>query len=156
MLIPTWFLLVVWVVAAGAAALGELTNDLAAPGLIGGLVLIVMLIGFTIMQSAFADTGAAGAERRRRRAARAGDDRLRRRDLRLERRPPTRSTSAAKSRAQLGLKRGALEGPAAGWLDILHPLDRDRYSAALEGVLQQRSGRISHDIRLRGADGHYH
>ena len=61
MLIPTWFLLAVWVVAAGAAALGELTNDLASPGLIGGLVLIVMLIGFTIMQSAF-----SGARRRRR------------------------------------------------------------------------------------------
>ncbi len=49
-----------------------------------------------------------------------------------------------------------LEGPAASWLDILHPLDRDRYSAALEGVLTQRSGRISHDIRLRGADSRYH
>ena len=57
---------------------------------------------------------------------------------------------------QLGLRRGALEGPAAAWLDILHPLDRDRYSAALDGVLQQRSGRINHDIRLRGADSRYH
>ena len=61
MLIPTWFLLVVWVVAAGAAALGALTNDIVAPGLIGGLVLIVMLIGFTVMQSAFAAAGAAAA-----------------------------------------------------------------------------------------------
>ena len=32
MLIPTWYLLAVWVVAAGAAVLGYLTNDLAAPG----------------------------------------------------------------------------------------------------------------------------
>ena len=39
---------------------------------------------------------------------------------------------------------------------MLHPLDRDRYSAALDGVLHQRSGRINHDIRLRGADSHYH
>ena len=59
MLIPTWFLLAVWVVAAGAAALGYLTNDLASPGLIGGLVLIVMLIGFTIMQIAFSGSGAS-------------------------------------------------------------------------------------------------
>ena len=59
MLIPTWYLLAVWVVAAGAAALGYLTNDLAAPGLIGGLVLIVMLIGFTIMQFAFSGSGGA-------------------------------------------------------------------------------------------------
>ena len=48
----------VWVVAAGAAALGYLTNDLASPGLIGGLVLIVMLIGFTVMQYAFSGGGA--------------------------------------------------------------------------------------------------
>jgi diguanylate cyclase (GGDEF)-like protein/PAS domain S-box-containing protein len=57
--------------------------------------------------------------------------------------------------AQLGLRRGALEGPAASWLEVLHPMDRDRYKAALDGVLQQRSGRINHDIRLRAADGHY-
>src|SRR5271155_394124 len=57
MLIPTWFLLVVWVFAAGATAMGQITNDLASPGLIGGLVLIVMLIGFTIMQSAFSGGG---------------------------------------------------------------------------------------------------
>ena len=79
--------------------MGLVTNDLASPGLIGGLVLIVMLIGFTIMQNAFSGGGALRALRRRRRAAGAGDDRLRRRDLRLERRPPTRSTSAARSRA---------------------------------------------------------
>ena len=57
--------------------------------------------------------------------------------------------------SQLGLKRGALEGPAAGWLDVLHPLDRDRYTLALDGLLHQRSGRINHDLRLRGVDGHY-
>ena len=57
--------------------------------------------------------------------------------------------------SQLGLKRGALEGSAAGWLDVLHPLDRDRYTLALDGLLHQRSGRINHDLRLRGTDGHY-
>ena len=70
MLIPTWYLLAVWVVGAGARRLGYLTNDLASPGLIGGLVLIVMLIGFTVMQFAFSGSGArrrtngADAERR--------------------------------------------------------------------------------------------
>ena len=155
MLIPTWFLLVVWVVAAGAAALGALTNDIAAPGLIGGLVLIVMLIGFTIMQSAFASVGATGpggadAERRALAMTGCGDAIF---DWNVV---ADRVYVSAEVEAQLGLKRGALEGPAASWLDILHPLDRDRYSAALEGVLGQRSGRISHDIRLRGADSRYH
>ena len=155
MLIPTWFLLVVWVVAAGAAALGGLTNDITAPGLIGGLVLIVMLIGFTIMQSAFANTGAAGpsgadAERRALAMTGCGDAIF---DWNV---PADQIYVSGEIESQLGLKRGSLEGPAATWLDILHPLDRDRFSAALEGVLQQRSGRIGHDIRLRGADSRYH
>ena len=54
LLIPTWLLLVVWVFAAGAAVTGYVTNDIVGPALLGGLVLIVMLIGFTVMQHAFA------------------------------------------------------------------------------------------------------
>ena len=33
---------------------GVVTNDIVGPALLGGLVLIVMLIGFTVMQHAFA------------------------------------------------------------------------------------------------------
>ena len=132
-----------------------MTNDLAAPGLIGGLVLIVMLIGFTIMQSAFAAAaacalGGADAERRALAMTGCGDAIF---DWNVG---ADQIYVSAEVESQLGLRRGALEGPAAGWLDILHPLDRDRYSAALDGVLQQRSGRINHDIRLRGADSRYH
>jgi hypothetical protein len=54
LLIPTWLLLVVWVVAAGMTIFAFVTNDIVAPALLGGLVLIVMLIGFTVMQHAFA------------------------------------------------------------------------------------------------------
>src|SRR5690349_22419774 len=54
LLIPTWFLLVVWVIGAGLTVGGMVTNDIVAPALLGGLVLIVMLIGFTVMQHAFA------------------------------------------------------------------------------------------------------
>ena len=57
---------------------------------------------------------------------------------------------------QLGLRRGELEGPASGWLDLLHTLDRDRYRACLDTVLEQRCGRITEDFRLRAADGHYY
>ena len=55
----------------------------------------------------------------------------------------------------LGLKRGALEGSAANWLDVLHPLDRDRFRAALDSVIEQRRGRLMQDFRLRTPDGHY-
>ncbi len=54
LLIPTWFLLVVWALAAALTITGLVTNDIVGPALLGGLVLIVMLIGFTVMQHAFA------------------------------------------------------------------------------------------------------
>ena len=155
MLIPTWFLLGVWVLAAGANAMGLAPrNDLASPGLIGGLVLIVMLVGFTIMQSAFANAGSlrvggADAERRALAMTGCGDAIF---DWNVV---ADQIYVSGEVEAELGLKRGALEGPAAGWLEMLHPLDRDRYAAVLDGLLQQRSGRIHHDLRLRGADGQY-
>ena len=55
----------------------------------------------------------------------------------------------------LGLKRGTLEGPAAKWLEVLHPLDQDRFRAALDSVLDQRRGRLVQDFRLRTPDGHF-
>src|SRR6202035_1829363 len=54
MLIPTWLLLVVWVIGAAAIVLGFVTTYIVVPALLGGLFLIVMLIGFTVMQHAFA------------------------------------------------------------------------------------------------------
>jgi diguanylate cyclase (GGDEF)-like protein/PAS domain S-box-containing protein len=55
----------------------------------------------------------------------------------------------------LGLKRGTLEGSAATWLDVLHPLDRDRFRASLDSAVEQRRGRLNQDFRLRASDGHY-
>jgi diguanylate cyclase (GGDEF)-like protein/PAS domain S-box-containing protein len=154
MLIPTWFVLTAWVGAAALTVTGSLTSDLTSPGLIGGLVLVVMLIGFTVMQNAFAGSGlstfrVADSERRALAMTGSGDAIF---DWSVDQ---DRIFVSPEIENQLGLKRGALEGPAASWLDALHPLDRDRYRAALDGMLEQRCGRISHDIRLRAADGHY-
>jgi len=63
--------------------------------------------------------------------------------------------TSAETETALGLKIGTLEGSAAKWLDVLHPLDRDRFRATLDNVLEQRRGRVTQDFRLRTADGHY-
>jgi diguanylate cyclase (GGDEF)-like protein/PAS domain S-box-containing protein len=63
--------------------------------------------------------------------------------------------TSPETEALLGLKRGALEGPAARWLEVLHPLDRDRFRAVLDSVLEQRRGRLTQEFRLRTPDGHY-
>src|SRR5881409_1804417 len=153
LLIPTWFLLVVWVIAAGMTVGGSVTNDIVGPALLGGLVLIVMLIGFTVMQHAFAGGvthGIVSDVERRALALTGAGDMIWDWDVSAD-----KVFTSPETEALLGLKRGSLEGPAARWLDVLHPLDRDRFHAVLDSVLEQRRGRLSQDFRLRTADGHY-
>ncbi|MEW6437947.1 MAG: EAL domain-containing protein [Pseudomonadota bacterium] len=154
MLIPTWFLLLVWVIAAGFTVTGTLTNDLVSPALIGGLVLIVMLIGFTVMQNAFASGGlgygAINDSERKALALTGCGDTIFDWDVASD-----RVFVSPEVETQLGLYRGELEGPASKWLEILHPFERDRYRASLDTMLEQRRGRINQEFRLRAADGHY-
>jgi diguanylate cyclase (GGDEF)-like protein/PAS domain S-box-containing protein len=154
LLIPTWFLLVVWVVAAGMTVAGSVTNDIVGPALLGGLVLIVMLIGFTVMQHAFAGggmtTGIVSDIERRALALTGSGDLIWDWDVAAD-----KVFTSPETEALLGLKRGTLEGPAALWLEVLHPLDQDRFRAALDSVLDQRRGRLVQDFRLRTPDGHF-
>jgi diguanylate cyclase (GGDEF)-like protein/PAS domain S-box-containing protein len=153
LLIPTWLLLMVWVFAAGAAVTGAVTNDIIAPALLGGLVLIVMLIGFTVMQHAFSGSitsGIVSDVERRALALTGAGDLIWDWDVSAD-----KVFTSPETEAMLGLKRGTLEGSAARWLEVLHPLDRDRFRAALDGVLDRRRGRLMLDFRLRTPDGHY-
>ena len=154
MLIPTWLLLVVWAIGAALTVLGLVTNDIVGPALLGGLVLIVMLIGFTVMQHAFAgggmSSGIVSDIERRALALTGAGDMIWDWDVSADKVFTSPETEAA-----LGLKHGALEGPAAKWLDVLHQADRDRFRATLDSVLEQRRGRVVQDFRMRTADGHY-
>ncbi|HEX3338901.1 MAG TPA: EAL domain-containing protein [Pseudolabrys sp.] len=153
LLIPTWLLLVVWTTAAGLAVTGVVTNDIIGPALLGGLVLIVMLIGFTVMQHAFAGGithGIVSDVERRALALTGAGDLIWDWDVSAD-----KVFTSPETEHMLGLKRGSLEGPAAAWLEVLHPLDRDRFRASLDGVVEQRRGRLTQDFRLRTADGHY-
>jgi diguanylate cyclase (GGDEF)-like protein/PAS domain S-box-containing protein len=153
LLIPTWLLLVVWTLAAGLAVTGFVTNDIIGPALLGGLVLIVMLIGFTVMQHAFAGGithGIVSDVERKALALTGAGDMIWDWDVSADKVYTSPETEHA-----LGLKRGALEGPAALWLDVLHPLDRDRFRASLDNVVEQRRGRLTQDFRLRAVDGHF-
>jgi diguanylate cyclase (GGDEF)-like protein/PAS domain S-box-containing protein len=154
MLIPAWFLLVLWVTGAAFTVAGKLTNDLVSPALIGGLVLIVMLIGFTIMQNAFAASGlAAGSlsDSERKALALTGSG-----DIYFDWDVAGDYVYVSPAiEAQLGLARGALEGPAAGWISFVHPNERDHFRACLDTVLEQRCGRINQVFRLRGEGADY-
>lgn len=154
MLTPTWFLLLLWVIAAGFTINGELTRDLVPSALMGGLVLIILLIGFTVVQHAFAGGALAQglvSDTERKALAIAGsgdivfdwdvgDDLL---------------YVSEEIENQLLLKRGALDGSIVMFMDVIHPFDRDRFQAAFDTVLEQRRGRVALDFRLRAADGQY-
>jgi len=153
LLIPTWLLLVVWTGAAGLAVTGVVTNDIIGPALLGGLVLIVMLIGFTVMQHAFAGGithGIVSDVERRALALTGAGDLIWDWDVSAD-----KVCTSPETEQLLSLKRGTLEGPAAGWLDVLHPLDRDRFRAALDSAVELRRGRLNQSFRLRASDGHY-
>ena len=155
MLIPTWILLLVWTFAAWLTITGYLANDVVQPALAGGLVLIVLLIGFTVMQHAFAGgavvQGPLGDTERRALALTGAGDIVWDWDVTRD-----RIFTGPEAEDLLGLKRGTLEGPARDWLEVLHPSDRDRFKATLDTTIELRRGRIAQDFRLRSEDGHYH
>ncbi|MDQ0470394.1 EAL domain-containing protein [Labrys wisconsinensis] len=154
MLIPTWTLLLAWVVAAGMTITGHLTNDLVQPALTGGLVLVVMLIGFTVMQHAFAGgafaPGLMSDTERKALALTGSGDIVWDWDV-----PADKIYVSPEADQLLAVKRGTLDGPASRWLELVHVLDRDRFRTALDAVIDQRRGRVSQDFRIRSGDGHY-
>lgn len=154
LLAPCWILLALWIAAAGATAAGALNNDVVAVALDGGLVLIVLLVGFTVMQHAFAgDAPTASSisqgDRRALALIGAGDVVW---DWDVSR---DRIYTSPECEQSLGLERGSLLGPPIRWLDYLHPSDRDRFRAVLDAILELRRGRIHEDFRLRDNEGRY-
>ena len=155
MLVPSWVMVLAWLTAAWMAITGILNNDIVQPALGGGLVLIILLIGFTVIQHAFAGGALhqglfSDLERQALAVVGSGDvvwdwDVLR-----------DRVTTRPDISVQLGLSPNSLGGPARNWLPVLHADDRDSFRTTLDVVLEHRRGRITQSFRLRGADGHYH
>ena len=155
MLVPSWLMVLVWLVGSWLTITGMLDNDIVQPALGGGLVLIVLLIGFTVMQHAFSggalQQGLFSDMERQALAITGSGDVVVDWDV-LRDRVVTRPDISE----PLGLGRGSLHGPARNWLPVLHPDDRDTFRTTLDMVLEHRRGRIAQHFRLRAADGHYH
>jgi diguanylate cyclase (GGDEF)-like protein/PAS domain S-box-containing protein len=153
-LVPTWTLFMIWSGAALLMVTGRLNNEIAAPALLGALVLLVMLIGFTVMQHAFAGGGVpkglvSDTERKALALTGAGDIIF---DWDVG---SNRVVVGHELEAHLGLKRGALEGQAIRFIDALHPGDRDRLRSTFDTVVEHRRGRLVEEFRMRVADGHF-
>jgi diguanylate cyclase (GGDEF)-like protein/PAS domain S-box-containing protein len=155
MLVPSWLMVLVWLTGAWMAITGALDNDIVQPALGGGLILIILLIGFTVMQHAFAGGALhqglfSDMERQALAITGSGDIVL---DWDV---PRDRMVTRPDIAEQLGLPANSLLGPARNWLPVIHPEDRDTFRTTLDIVLEHRRGRIQIDFRLRGVDGHYH
>lgn len=131
---------------------GQVQNDVAAPALLGGLVLIVLMIAFTVMQNVFSSSsvasGAVPDAERKALAFVGGGDLLFDWDV-----SDDHLHVSPELEMHLGLERGALDGRASAMMEIIHPADRDRYRAALDAMIEQRRGRIGQDFRLMARDG---
>ena len=155
LLVPAWVLILVWLFGAWMTVTGELANDVVQPALGGGLVLIVLLIGFTVMQHAFAggafQQGLFSDLERQSLALTGSGDTVWDWDVARDRVVTTPDLSQ-----KLGLTPGAMHGAVRNWLPRLHPDDRDRFRATLDVLLEHRRGRLSHEFRIRAEDGHFH
>ncbi len=154
-LIPTWLLLLVWTFGTAVTLTGQLSGDMIVSGLVAGLVLIVLLIGFTVTQFAFRSLeplyGASPTELQLRsvavEAAGAGVWEW------SARRDEVKVSGAVE--AALGLNPGELNTKVEDFCHHVHPADRERFRLSLVSNEERSDGRMQCVFRLRHADNSY-
>jgi diguanylate cyclase (GGDEF)-like protein/PAS domain S-box-containing protein len=154
-LMPTWLLFLVWLFGATMTITGKLNGDLVVSGLIAGLVLITVLIGFTVTQFAFRTVdphyGAAPSEQQLRSLAVEGaaaavwEWHARREEIKV----------GAVAEAALGLNEGELSTKVKDFIRHMHPADQERFNVLLWSIQNANGGEIRTNFRMRHADNSY-
>lgn len=154
-LIPTWILFLIWIFGAAMVLTGRIYTDAAVQGLVSGLVLILILIGFTVTQFAFRSLeplfGAAPSELQLRALAVDGagsavwEWNARRDEIKV----------SPAIEASLGLSPGELSTKVEDFCKHLHPADRERFRMILWSIQERTWARIRTDFRMRHADNSY-
>ena len=155
-LIPSWMLFVVWLFGAAMVVLGHLSGDLVVSGLVAGLVLLLVLLGFTVTQFAFRSgssplsLGPPSLVQLKSLAVdgsgahvfqwNAGRDEI---------------TVADEVERELGLEPGALSVAVDDFLQYVHNADRERFRLMLWSLQEKQGGDIQTEFRLRRQDGTY-
>ncbi len=154
LLVPTWIILIAWLFYSWLVVSGQVTNDIAQSAVGGGLVLIIMLLGFTAVQHAFSEgqvsIGTLSEVERRALALTGSGDFVF--DWNIER---DRVSVSDELSTRLGERRGSMRGGIKRWLDRVHPDDRDRFRTAFDTLVELRRGKVSADMRVVGHDGNY-
>jgi diguanylate cyclase (GGDEF)-like protein/PAS domain S-box-containing protein len=155
-LIPSWLLLLVWLFGAAMIVLGKLSGDIVISGLVAGLVLILVLLGFTVTQFAFRagrgplQLGPPSLVQVKSLAVDGSGTHVFQwhagRDL---------ITVAAEIEKELGLDPGSLNVTAEEFLQHMHNSDRERFRLMLWSLQEKLGGDLQTDFRLRRHDGTY-
>ena len=151
-LIPTWVLFLVWIFAAGMTLSGRLSTDVIVSSLVAGLVLVVILMGFTVTQFAFRslDPVYAGAptELQSRSLAISGSGasvwewNIRRDEFKL----------GQEIENALALMPGELSTKVDDFVKHVHPMDQERFRVMLLSAQERAGVKIRTDFRMRHAD----
>ncbi len=154
-MVPTWILFLVWLFGAGVTLTGRLSGEFAIFGLVAGLVLIMLLIGFTVTQYAFRSTdpiyGSNPSQQQLRLAAieRAGvsvwEWAARRDELRFDQ----------EIELSLGHNQGELPTRVPDLVTHLHPADKERFLISLASIKERLGGALQLEIRMRHVDSSY-
>ena len=154
MILPTWIIFLAWLFYSFLVISGNVSNDIAQPSVAGGLVLIVMLIGFTTVQHAFSEgqvsVGTLSEVERRALALTGSGDFVF--DWNIERDRISISTELSK---RLGENKNTLKGSIKRFLDRVHFEDKERFRIALDTLIELHRGKINSDIRLMCKDKTY-
>ncbi|NOZ33054.1 MAG: EAL domain-containing protein, partial [Alphaproteobacteria bacterium] len=154
LIVPTGVIFVAWLFYSWLVITGQVSNDIAQSVVAGGLVLIVMLLGFTAIHHAFSEgqvsIGALSEVERRALAMTGSGDYVF--DWNIDR---DRVLVSEDLNRRLGEPKGALRGPIKTWLDRVHPEDADQFRTALDTLVELRRGRVNDDFRIMARDGSY-
>lgn len=154
-LVPTWILFLIWIFLASVTLTGRLPGEVFVQALTAGLVMVVLLIGFTVTQFAFRSIEPLGG-------ISASDGQLRAvavdgaRSAVWEwssRRDEIKTGAIAEE--TLGLNAGELNVKVDEFLQHVHSADRERFRLMLWSVQERAGGKIRADFRMRHADNTY-
>ena len=155
-LIPSWMLLLVWLLGAAMIVLGKLSGDIVVSGLVAGLVLILVLLGFTVTQFAFRSgagplqLGPPSLVQMKSLAVdgsgayvfqwNAGNDQV---------------TVSNEVEQELAVDPGSLNTSLDDFLQHMHNADRERFKLMLWSLQEKGGGDLQTDFRLRRHDRTY-
>jgi diguanylate cyclase (GGDEF)-like protein len=157
LLIPSWMLLLVWLFGAAMIVLGKLSGDVVVTGLLAGLVLILVLLGFTVTQFAFRSTGSGPLQLGPISQVQikslavdgsgaavwqwnAGKDHI---------------TVDPEIEEALGAPPGTLDTTVDNFLKHMHGADRERFRLMLWSLQENQGGDLQTEFRLKRQDGTY-